>query len=116
VLALGANQTRPDYDYAKQVTLYIARFEDGVTTKISVPTIDGKVALTATVSRHGRLIYVQVEGSTKPWQVLVGGVSNLNLTLVEGGTAQAVKRGTQVIPEVGHNCITLHLPESRTAS
>ena len=99
VIPVGSSEERPDYDYADGVTLQVFELEDGATSRVQVPTLQGELALTAVVRREDQNIYVEVEGATKPWQVLLRGV--FALQSVSGGIAQSTELGTQLTPEKG---------------
>jgi alpha-D-xyloside xylohydrolase len=97
VIAVGANDQRPDYDFADGVTLQVFELADGATATASVPTIDGGVAMAVTVRREGKRIMIEASGATKPWSVLLRGLDGVGS--VEGGAAAAELLGMRVAPE-----------------
>jgi alpha-D-xyloside xylohydrolase len=107
VLASGANEGRPDYDYADGVTLQVFEFENGATRSVQVPTVQGDVALTANITREGDSIHVEVQGVEKPWRVLLRGLETTQS--VEGGTAHSDALGTLLMPDQGVNWLTIRL-------
>ncbi|HVU16683.1 MAG TPA: alpha-xylosidase [Candidatus Didemnitutus sp.] len=74
ILALGARDERPDYDFADGVTFAIYELADGATASCEVSGARGPV-VHCTAKRSGRTIDVQVTGATRPWQVRLPGVS-----------------------------------------
>jgi alpha-D-xyloside xylohydrolase len=73
VLAVGAVDDRPDYDYADGVTLHVFGLADGVSVTTVVPTVAGDVAATFTTTRHGDVIDVTADQPPARWRVRVAG-------------------------------------------
>lgn len=94
VLAVGATDTRPDYDYTADVTLQLYQIADGAHITVTIPTLRGEVAATFTVSRAGTTINVERDGPAQPWRVLLVGVSSLAAAI--GGTWQPDAQGVLV--------------------
>ncbi|MCL6458449.1 MAG: alpha-xylosidase [Gorillibacterium sp.] len=92
ILPLGANNVRPDYDFADGVELAIYSLEDGATATTTVRDSRGVVELTATASRTGSSITVNVEGSGKAFKLSLHGSEAI--AAVEG--ADAALKGTVV--------------------
>ncbi|MEJ5308852.1 MAG: alpha-xylosidase [Anaerolineae bacterium] len=107
IVAVGANDRKPDYDFADGVTLHLFELADGVTTSARVPTLKGETALTVTATRAGQQIHVHVEGATQPWSVVLRNISAVQS--VKGGTAQVDAQGTRIIPDIEVGAITIQL-------
>jgi alpha-D-xyloside xylohydrolase len=73
VLALGARDDRPNYDYADGVTLRIHEPVDGAHATVSVPTLTGALGAAFTLARRGRTLQLDRTGPPAPWRVLVAG-------------------------------------------
>ena len=58
LLALGAQDDRPDYDYADGVTLRLFELADGATARAVVHQTDGSVAAVFTARRDGDSVVV----------------------------------------------------------
>jgi alpha-D-xyloside xylohydrolase len=110
VIPVGANEQRPDYDYAEGVTFHVFELADGATHEVRVPGAEGGAALTATVRRAGPRIDVDVPDATKPWRVLLRGSAAPQS--VEGATVQTETLGTLLIPEQGAGRLTVRLPQA----
>ncbi|MGW3349344.1 alpha-xylosidase [Nonomuraea rubra] len=68
VIATGARDDRPDYDYADGVTLDVYQLGDGATRTVTVPAPDGAPAAVFEVSRQGdRLHARRLDGPPAPW-------------------------------------------------
>jgi alpha-D-xyloside xylohydrolase len=110
VLPVGANENRPDYDYADGVVYHVFAWDGGVVATASVPALDGSVGATVEARRTGSRIEVSVQGSTGPWSVLLRGIETV--ASVAGGTAQADGLGVRVVPDAGTRSVTVRLAES----
>jgi alpha-D-xyloside xylohydrolase len=94
VLAVGARDDRPDYDYADGVTLRVYQLADGQRVSTSVPAMSGAQAAEFVVVREGDVIRIDRAGSPAPWQVLLVGRSHV--AGVDGATALAHEQGTLI--------------------
>jgi len=75
VLAIGADESRPDYEYANGVEFRVYELADGAAASCVVPSKDGADALTVTIRRSGSAYDASVEGKTIPtWTLALGGV------------------------------------------
>ena len=88
LLALGARDDRPDYDYADGVELRLYELADGATATAVVPTVAGEVAATFVARRAGNTITVERAGAAKAWQVTVMGTDQMMTAAAE--TARVV--------------------------
>ncbi len=107
VIAVGANDQRPDYDYADGVTFHAFALDDGVEATAVVPASDGGVAMSATVRREGEALIVKAEGATRPWSVVLRGIQDVRV--VEGGVAESSAAGVLVTPSEGATTITVRI-------
>jgi alpha-D-xyloside xylohydrolase len=107
VIPVGANEQRPDYDYADGVTFHVFELQEGAMLSARVPTLKGDVAMTVEASRVGQQVRVQAEGVSGSWSVLLRGVDAVGP--VEGGRAEDDVLGTLLIPAEGTRCLTVRL-------
>ena len=107
VIPVGANEKRPDYDYADDVTFHVFELQNGKTVSTSVPTIEGKTTMTIEVNRKGPVINIRTKGSSKKWSVLLRGIGSI--TSIEGGKAKKDKLGILLTPTKETNSITVNL-------
>lgn len=105
MLAVGNNDTRPDYDYPDGVTLYLYEPEAGVPITTIIPTPTGKIAATVMVEREGQSLRIKRDGDLTNWRVFW--VGNHSVQSVEGGTFQQVLRGAMITPEPTAQTVTL---------
>ncbi|WP_461361876.1 alpha-xylosidase [Candidatus Darwinibacter acetoxidans] len=64
LLAIGANEDRPDYDYTKDLSLHLYQLQDGARAEVQVPDLKGETKLNASAQREGRHIEFNVSDLT----------------------------------------------------
>ncbi len=107
IVAVGANDQKPDYDFADGVTFHLFELADGMTTSACVPTLKGETALTVTATRAGQQIHIHVEGASKPWSVVLRNVGAVQS--VTGGAVHVDVQGTRIIPNSGVGALIIQL-------
>lgn len=83
ILATGANDVRPDYDYADGVEVGLYAVEDGAALSRTVRNAKGDAELHVTVVRSGKLVTLTAEGAGKPFSVTLHGMGEA--AAVQGG-------------------------------
>jgi alpha-D-xyloside xylohydrolase len=73
LIAVGANDQRPDYDYTDGITFRAFELADGGEATAVVYDLKGEVAMSARATRTGNAVRVETQGSNKPWSVEIGG-------------------------------------------
>jgi len=77
VIPIGSRTDVPDYDYSDNVTLQVFQLEVEKQTQIEIPTLNGNIETTFTILREEDLIYIQRQGLSKSWNVLLMGITNV---------------------------------------
>lgn len=108
VVPIGNVDSRPDYNYAHGVTLRVYAPESGVTSRCTIPTLDGGAAAHITVTRDGASLSVQAEGELADWNVLLVGLSG-NVSAVSGCRVEQAEDGIRVTPAAGARQLALTL-------
>jgi alpha-D-xyloside xylohydrolase len=72
-IPIGNRTDRPDYDFSDGVTLQIFAMEDGHTTKLEIPTLDGKIETAFEIERNANTLHIRRHGPAKAWNVAWGG-------------------------------------------
>jgi alpha-D-xyloside xylohydrolase len=75
LLALGAADARPDYDFGAEPTLKLYALEDGSSTSVSVPILNGEVDFSLTIRRVGDDLMLERTGNPRPYSLQVVGTS-----------------------------------------
>jgi alpha-D-xyloside xylohydrolase len=88
LLAIGADASRPDYDYANEVELRLYALDDGARAEAVVRGLDGEVRLRAAVRRTAMRLDVELEGNDRPCTLTLQNIATptLRLSASEGGT------------------------------
>jgi alpha-D-xyloside xylohydrolase len=73
VIPIGNRTDKPDYDYSDGITLQIFLFDDGYSTKVEIPSLDGKIETTFEIERKENNIHIQRHGPAKTWSVTLDG-------------------------------------------
>jgi len=103
IIAVGSNNSRPDYDYVNGVTLQVYELEDGHEASAMVPNVSGGATpdLVAMISRMGSTLLVKVVQPSDVkarglWTVLLVGVHSISS--VDGGSASSTQQGVLIEP------------------
>jgi alpha-D-xyloside xylohydrolase len=110
VIAVGATDGRPDYDFPNGLTLRAYAIQDGTRIRTAVSSPDGRAGSTFEVSRDGLLLTVVPSDGTPNWRLLLVGVSR---AAASGGTVSTTPLGSLVIPETPGAVIVVQLPSDR---
>jgi alpha-D-xyloside xylohydrolase len=103
VIAVGAVDNRPDYDYGADVVFHAFEIQDGAVLTTSVPA--GEAGLPFTLQRSGDTLQIHCGKKSTGWQVLLRGVQSV--AGVEGGTWSAHPQGTLLTPSGGWMTVRL---------
>ncbi len=95
ILPVGANDQRPDYDFADGTTFRLYELADGATATRAVCGRDGAEVGRITARRIGRALEVQAEGRLRNWSVQLMGVQGP--FAVSGGVLAAPAKGGVVV-------------------
>ncbi len=109
VLAMGAVDDRPDYDYSDGVTFQIYGLEPDGGSSASIPDASGETRLTLNVSRSGQEVRIDPEGASADWEAVIVGCRNV--ASISGGTLHPDDRGARIAPAAGTATVTVALSE-----
>jgi alpha-D-xyloside xylohydrolase len=104
IIAVGRENTKPDYDYAEGVTLHVFELEEGKMATTTIINMSGKPELKVDIFSSNNRIDIKYEGGEKPFSILFRGVSNLKV--IEGASCLVEELGTKVIPNKGVKAIS----------
>lgn len=101
IIAMGNRDDRPDYDYAKGVTLHIFQLEDGRVATSVVCNMQGEIELEIEAKRTGSIIELKVAGADKPYKICLRGVKGAKVE----GASEVIQReiGLEIVPKPGAN-------------
>jgi len=95
IIAVGSHDSRPDYEFAEEVTLRVYQLMDGIPAKANLPDLKGRHALTVTATRNEKKIDVNVDGKGS-WKLML--VGDEKVSSVSGGSATLTEQGTLIVP------------------
>ncbi|WP_068496545.1 alpha-xylosidase [Paenibacillus kribbensis] len=108
LLAIGHEDSRPDYDYAEQVALHLFELGEGQQARTVIVNTSGQEELTVTASRKDSTITVKAEGAVKPWSLVLRGIHGA--VQVEDGTSRPGDQGLIITPaSSGQQELIIHL-------
>lgn len=111
LIAVGATDDRPDYDYTTGVTLHLFELGDGASASADIVGEDGAVRLAVTAERSGGTISVTATGEaadTADWSIQLRGIEAVRA--VTGGEASAADGlGLKVRRSAGERRIEIEL-------
>ncbi|MDP4097610.1 alpha-xylosidase [Paenibacillus sp. P96] len=96
LIAIGREDSRPDYDYAEGVQLHLFELEDGASVTSVVCSTAGEQELTVSVKREGGMLSVVSEGAGKPWILVLRGINELSG--INGGSSEQGGQGVVITP------------------
>jgi alpha-D-xyloside xylohydrolase len=99
LIAIGANDRKPDYDYADGVTLHLFELEDGASAETAVYATNAKLELSVRASRTGGTIEISTEGSGKPYTIVLRGITRI--ASVSGASWDVSEQGVVLTPQPG---------------
>ena len=100
LLAVGANDQRPDYDYTEGLTVEVYDLVDGAPVSQTIFSAEGVPVVSLNAHRDGQTIAINISGQPKTWSVLMRGMPDLKS--VSGGSIQLEPQGTRILPEPGN--------------
>ncbi|WP_020619616.1 alpha-xylosidase [Paenibacillus daejeonensis] len=107
LIAVGANDQRPDYDYADGVSLHLFELADGASATEQVYSTKAELQLTAKAERNGSQIIVTVEGATQPWNVVLRNIAGV--ASVDGAESSESAEGLKLSAAAGTSRIVINL-------
>ena len=108
IIPVGAQDGRPDYDFAEGVQLQVFALEDGAQTVVNIPDLSGKTGATFTARREGKTVTIQREMETgKQWQVLLVNIHQVEE--VSRGEAEGTTKGIQIKLDGSHSNINIRI-------
>ncbi|MBJ9991121.1 alpha-xylosidase [Paenibacillus sp. S28] len=107
LLAVGKEDSRPDYDYADGVSLHLFELGDGASAQADIVNTLAEQQLSVTASRSGNIIEVKASGAGKPWTLVLRGIGEV--ASVDQGTAASGEHGAVITPAAGASSVTITL-------
>ena len=109
MLALGATDDRPDYEFADGVTFRVYELADGASAVAEIPDQSGAAGVRCAVKRSAQSYQVTLEGAKiGAWRLQLAGVTKANAPA--GVTVIPDALGVVLVPPAGTRtlCVTGH--------
>ena len=104
IVAMGAHDDKPDYDYPDGAELRVYALVDGKTTETTIYDMNQNAALHVTVVKNGSKITIQSDGNGKPYTVRF---INVQAKSASGASMQAV--GSDTVLTLDNNTAEVEL-------
>lgn len=95
IIAVGANNTVPDYDFGKDVSLEVFELVDGKVANVEVLNKERELVLNATALRNENTIEFNVEAKDS-YSIILRGITEVSN--VEGASVELTEKGIKLIP------------------
>jgi alpha-D-xyloside xylohydrolase len=96
IIAVGAVDDRPDYDYAQDVTLHVFGLPDAEPVTCQVLDTHGNVATVIRFQRRGSRLTIGPEQASGPWRILLR--ADVRIAAISGGGYQQDPLGVLITP------------------
>lgn len=90
LIAFGADDSRPDYDYAAGATYHLFGLADGASASATLYAPGGRTVESLTVSRAGNQLTIAPEPADRPWRLCLRGLA---VAAVNGATKDLTSEG-----------------------
>lgn len=100
LLAVGAQNNRPDYDYPTDVTIELYQLEENGSASAEIHNQKGETAFAVQASRKGTAIQVTTKGQAPGWKLLLVGIQTIGP--LSGASSMAGDRGITINPVSDH--------------
>ena len=107
IIAVGSNDTKPDYDYAEGVAFHLFELKEGCIASTKVFNTAGEEEMEITAKRISDCIQVEVKGVEKQWRLCLRGINEIKEVL--GGTVRYQVHGAEVLPDSKSKSLKIHL-------
>ncbi|WP_078553404.1 alpha-xylosidase [Bacillus alkalicellulosilyticus] len=103
IIAIGANETKPDYEYASGVEFQVFELKDGNEISTQVCSLQGQRQVTLKASRNGNDMSFNLDGVSLDWSIKLRGYQAIEN--VVGGTAVTEDNGIRIIANQGETTL-----------
>ncbi|MGG1517602.1 alpha-xylosidase [Paenibacillus oryzisoli] len=107
LLPIGANELKPDYDYADGAALHLFELQDGASASALVYDTEAQLQLQVHAERSGSGIRFDSQGAAKPYTIVLRGIDDVQA--VEGAVWERTALGVVITPATGHTRIAVSL-------
>ena len=107
IIPVGADDSRPDYDYTDDVEFQVFEIGDGEAAHREIYDVNAEKRFYISVRRMGNRILVDVADDGKPYTILFRNMNNIKN--VDNGRFEITSVGTRIIPDRNVKKISIEL-------
>ena len=107
IIAEGNVDSKPDYDFADNVTLHLFELENGKSASVTVYDHETQPELGIEATRKNDSITINIQKSVKPWRILLRNIKRIKG--IKNGTYEDNKLGVMIKPDKGSEDIIIEL-------
>jgi alpha-D-xyloside xylohydrolase len=107
IIALGADDSRPEYDYADDVVFHVFEPTEGSDSTASVVSAEGREEAALSVRKEAGRLIIDHRGARKQWSVCLRNVRGV--TGVEAGSTEDAPQGALIRPTKGAERVIITL-------
>ena len=100
IIAVGANDTKPDYDYRKDVSLLAYELKDNEKAAAEILDMERNKFLSVEAIKNDKVINIKSEGTDGTWSLVLKNVTNVKS--VEGASFVVEGNDTKITVENGN--------------
>lgn len=100
IIAVGANDTKPDYDYRKDVSLLAYELKDNEKAAAEILDMERNKSLSVEAIKNDKVINIKSEGTDGTWSLVLKNVTNVKS--VEGASFVVEGNDTKITVENGN--------------
>ncbi|MDR3595192.1 alpha-xylosidase [Clostridium sp.] len=107
LIAVGAENSKPDYDYRKNVSISAYELKENKKAKTNIIDIKGKKALEVEVLKVGNEINVESTGKGDSWTLILKNITNIEK--IDGGELVVEEKDSKILLSSGTCKCTCYL-------
>ncbi len=107
VVAVGTDDSRPDYDYGDGIAFHVFELDEGVVARSVVYGVDGELKIGLVVSRSRGSITAQATGARRPWKLCLRNIRRADA--VSGGSLAETASGIEISVAPGTEMVKVTL-------
>jgi alpha-D-xyloside xylohydrolase len=106
LLAIGSNEQRPDYNYIDGLEFHLFALQDGHSASTMIRDLQGKIVLTARITRQGNQLHILLSKLTKPCSLVLRGNKRSIITSTDEMIGVQETLGTRITIQPGSEQIS----------
>jgi alpha-D-xyloside xylohydrolase len=101
ILAIGANDQRPDYDYTEGLELHVFNLQEGQLAQTRIINLQGKCVLDIKIQQQANRYEMVLTKLSKPCTCIMHGIESIEVCSSDSIVAQTIEQGCKLKLPVG---------------